>query len=77
MENMTHSIAAQTQRRPAASLSEPIRSHQLLLVADDKRALDRMIQDEQHQGWVLVSRSYSLDEGHGATLIRKDFGRAA
>lgn len=77
MESMIHSIAAQTQQLPAASLSDPLRSDRLRLVADDKRDLDEMIQVEQRQGWVLVSRSYSLDEGHGATLIRKDQGKAA
>ena len=73
METVIDSIAVQTKKQPQPSLSisAHMRSDQLHLVADDKPELDKMIQAEQGQGWFLVSRSYSSEDGHGATLIRK------
>lgn len=68
MESMNYRIASRTQRRPAALLADPVRVHPLRLVADDKRELDQMIQVEQRQGWVLVCRSYSLDDGQGGLV---------
>ena len=58
--------------RPAVSYSD-----QKHLVADDKSDLDRMIEARQRHGWLLVSRSYSMDKGHGATMARNDMGQAA
>ncbi len=79
METTIDCIAVQAQRqpRPSLSIAEHMRSTQLRLVADDKRELDLRIQVEQGRGWLLVSRSFSLDDGHGATLVRKGLRRAA
>ena len=65
-------LKSHTMPKPAAPISA-----QLRLVADNKRDLDEMILAEQGRGWLLISRGYSLDEGHGATLIRKDLVKAA
>lgn len=74
MEAVIDSVAVQVQHQPqqAASTSDKMR-----IVADCKRDLDDMIQAELQRGWVLISRGYSLDEGHGATLIRKDLEKTA
>ena len=73
MESVIDRIAVQAQQQPQPTLTiaDHMRSDQLRLVADDKRDLDEMIQVELNRGWFVVSRSYSLDDGHGATLIRK------
>jgi len=51
--------------------SDNKRPNQLRLAAKDKSDLEGMIKVEQGKGWQLLSRSYSLDEGHGATLVWK------
>ncbi len=63
-----HSIAVKPGIMPG---DDPARcaTRQMRLVADDKRALDQMISTEQLRGWILVSRNYSLDHGHGALLF--------
>lgn len=77
MERTLFSFVAQAQRRPVAVRCEKRRSDQLRLTADDKRALEHMVDVELRRGWVLVSRSFSLDDGHGATLVRKEISKAA
>lgn len=49
----------------------------LRLCSTNKDELDRAVECEQRQGWVLVSRSYSMDDGHGAELVRKEMSKAA
>lgn len=71
MENFVQYLVAEPKRRPVASFSDRQR-----LVAKDKCDLDRMIEARQCHGWVLVSRTYSMDEGHGATLIRRNREKA-
>lgn len=38
------------------------------LYCQDKSELERKIEEEKARGWLLVSRNYSLDDGHGAEL---------
>ncbi len=66
-------IAATSAQRRAGS-PPPDR---LRLCAVDKGELDRTVEAEQRQGWVLVSRSYSMDDGHGAELTRLEIIKAA
>lgn len=61
----------------AASAFSRCSTRQLRLVADDKRELDRMIEAEQLRGWILVCRSHSLEDGHGALLFWNDISKAA
>ena len=49
----------------------------LRLCAVDKAKLDQAIEGEQRQGWMLVSRCYSMDDGHGAELARTEMTQAA
>ncbi len=78
METVIDRIAVETQQQAAAvKRSGPARSNQLRLVAENKRDLDQMLQIEQGNGWTLVSRSYSMDDGHGATLVWKERDKAA
>lgn len=72
MENFVQYLVSQPKQRPVAEFSDRQR-----IVAKNKGDLDRMIEIRQRHGWLLVSRSYSMDEGHGATLIRKELGKAA
>lgn len=60
------------QRRQGAQLPDRLR-----LVAADKGDLDRMISTEQRQGWLLVCRTHSMDDGHGAELVRTELHKAA
>lgn len=71
-----HRIAVKPSIMPA-DVSAMCATRQLRLVADDKRELDQMISTEQLRGWILVSRSYSLDDGHGALLFWNDKSKAA
>ena len=72
MDNFIQYLFAEPKQRPAASPSDQQR-----LVAKDKRELDRIIELKQRHGWLLVSRSYSMEEGHGATMVTNKLGRAA
>jgi len=72
MDNFIQYLFAEPKQRPAASSSDQQR-----LVAKDKRELDRAIELKQRHGWLLVSRSYSMEEGHGATLITNRLGKVA
>lgn len=40
--------------------------------SDDKAELEHHIGIRLMSGWQLVSRSYSMDDGHGAELVRSD-----
>ena len=60
--------------RPVATNAS---TRQMRLVADDKSELDKMIEAELQRGWTLVSRSYNLDDGHGALLYWNDMSKAA
>jgi len=46
------------------------------LFSDDKRELDQMIEVQRRNGWLLVSRSHSMEDGHGAVMMRKDAEKA-
>ena len=74
MDAVIDNVAVQVPQPPQRSASK---SEKMRIVADNKRDLDDMIQAELRQGWELVSRGYSLDEGHGATLIRKTLEETA
>lgn len=69
-------LTAQLQQRPTPSRPRPWRAEQQRLVSSDKYQLEQMIRSEQRRGWVLLSRSYSLDDGHGATLVLADHDEA-
>ncbi len=66
-------IAATAAERRAGTLL-PERLH---LLTADKSELDRRIAVELKQGWLLVFRSYTMDEGHGAELVRGELHHAA
>ncbi|MCX7173735.1 MAG: hypothetical protein NT159_07395 [Proteobacteria bacterium] len=55
-------------------LTRPAR---MRLFSGDKAELEQRIQAEVRAGWELVSRSYSLDDGHGAELVRREVRHAA
>lgn len=72
MVKKTLIAATAAQRRAGTPPPDRLR-----LCAADKGELDRAIEGEQRQGWVLVSRSYSMDDGHGAELVRTEMTKAA
>jgi len=55
-------------------LTRPAR---MRLFSGDKAELEQRIEVEVLRGWELVSRSYSMDDGHGAELVRREFSHAA
>jgi len=55
-------------------LTRPAR---MRLVSEHKAELELRIEVEVRAGWELVSRSYSLDDGHGAELVRREVRHAA
>ena len=59
-------------KRPVVSFSDKER-----IFAEDKSDLDRTIALKQRHGWILLSRSYSMEDGHGATLARQVLSKAA
>ena len=74
METLAQLQGITVKPRPVAANSS---TRQMRLVADDKNELDQMIAAEKRRGWKLVSRSYNLDDGHGALLYWKDQSKAA
>ncbi|MCX7177077.1 MAG: hypothetical protein NT159_24785 [Proteobacteria bacterium] len=46
------------------------RQDRMRLFSQDKSELERRIDEETARGWKLVSRSFSLDDGHGAEMVR-------
>jgi len=54
-----------------------MRPARIRLFSGDKAELEQRIEVEVLDGWELVSRSYSLDDGHGAELVRRDTRHAA
>jgi len=77
MKSTTFSFVAQVQQHPATLRHDSIRSEQMRLTAGDKSELEKMVEVELRRGWALLSRSFSLDDGHGATLIRREISKAA
>ncbi|OIQ99046.1 hypothetical protein GALL_189600 [mine drainage metagenome] len=67
-------VIAATAAQRRAGTPPPDR---LRLCATNKNELDWAVESEQRQGWVLISRSYSMDDGHGAELMRKEMSKAA
>lgn len=72
MVKRTLVAATAAQRRAGSMLPDRLR-----LLTTDKSELDRRIEVEKRQGWRLASRSYSMDEGHGAELVRAELDNAA
>ena len=72
MVKKTLIAATAAQRRAGTPPPDRLR-----LAGADKGELDHVIELEQRQGWLLVSRSYSMDDGHGAELVRTELHKAA
>lgn len=64
------STALQPFVNPPEQQSPTLPSDLLRLVASDGHELDQMIELRLCQGWMLLSRSYSLERGHRAKLMR-------
>ena len=74
MENLYNLI---TERQVRTTATPEGRFEKLRITAADSSELDRRIEAEQLRGWLLLCRSHSMDDGHGATLIRKAMDEAA
>ncbi len=72
MDSFVQYLVATPRQRPVVSYSD-----KETFFADDKNELDQLIAVKQRYGWLLLARSYSMEEGHGATLARKALAKAA
>lgn len=44
---------------------------------DAKSDLDKAVETASRYGWILLSRTYSSEKGHGANLLRSRLNQAA
>jgi len=72
MDSFVQYLCSEPKQLPATSF--PVRER---LVCKDKDKLDRMVQVKQSHGWILILRTYSMEDGHGAVVVRKALGQAA
>lgn len=72
MNNLVQYLSTEPKQQPVESFSVQER-----LVARNKGDLDRMVEVKQRHGWLLLLRTYSMDEGHGAVVARRALGNAA
>ncbi len=57
-------------RTPAAQQKPDVPPpDRLRMLGEDKNEIDEMIEAHVRLGWVLIRRSYSMDDGHGAELV--------